>query len=136
MSYDVGPEGYPVVRLLDENGKERAALGAGVLTMKDEKGKASATLLDDTLQFSKDGGNVTARLGGEKDGGQLWLLGSGGSVFVNSDSPVVELSDDAGFLADLGRTTLSVTGDGETRQRSAASLVFSRKDGKVLWSAP
>jgi len=137
MSYDFGPNGNPVIRLLDEKGQARTVLSAGVLTVIGEKAGASATLLADSLQFDATGpSSVTARLSGEKEGGELWLMGNGGNVFLRSNPPVIELSDDAGFLADLGRTILTVTGTGETRQRSAASLVFSSKDGKVLWSAP
>jgi len=144
LLYDTGPDGYPVVRLLDKNGIERSGLGAGVLTMRDEKGSIHATLLDDTLQFENGSSGVSVRLGSDighrkGGGGSLWLYGSpesGSAILLNSESPVVELSDDKGFTASLGKTLLTIDKTGESRQRSAASLVMSGKDGKVLWSAP
>ena len=135
MSYDF-PNGNPVIRLLDEKGKELTTLGAGVLEIRDEKGTVGATLLDDTLQFGK--GGAAARLEGGEHGGMLWLFGSpaGGNILLNSDLSSIEVSDSQGYRADLGKSNLFTDKTGQTRQTSAASLVMSGKDDKVLWSAP
>lgn len=134
MSYDASPNGNPVIRLLDENGKDRTVIGAGVLSVSGGK-QTQLALLDDSLQFYSESGVATARLDG-KNGGNLYLIGKDGTVFLRGDSPLVEVSDNSGFLSELGNTTLTVTASGETRQRSAASLVLVGKGGKVLWSAP
>jgi hypothetical protein len=135
MSYDFR-EGNPVIRLLDEKGTKLTTLGAGLLRIADGKG-VEATLLDNMLQFNNEAG-VSARLGGAKEGGSLFLFGlsRGGSILLNADTSGLEISDGDGFRADLGKISLIPDRTGETRQRSAASLVLSGRDDKVLWSAP
>jgi hypothetical protein len=138
MSYDVTPNGNPVIRLLDENGKQRTVIGAGVLSVSGAK-QSGVVLLDDNLQFTNGNGDVTARLGSfGSNGGSLWLFAKefGASILVNSETPVIELGDAKGFRADLGSNDLVNTRTGTQQKTSAASLVLVDKEGKVLWSAP
>jgi hypothetical protein len=139
MSYDTGPNGYPVIRLLDENGKERTTIGAGVLNISGDKG-TRAVLLDGQLQFTSSDG-VTARLDGELGRESLWLFGHdgesiAGNILLDAKSGAVEVSDANGFSAEIGSNELVTTKTGKRSTTSAASLVLSGKDGKVLWSAP
>jgi hypothetical protein len=138
MSYETGPNGYPSIALLDENGKKRTSIGAGVLNIVGDKG-TSVVLLDGQLQFNTDSG-VTARLDGELGRESLWLFGhdedSAGNILIDADTPVIEVSDTKGFRADLGRNRFVASRTGNTQTTSAAALVFANKDGKVLWSAP
>jgi hypothetical protein len=155
MSYDTGPNGNPSLVLLDENGKERTSVDAGNLTISHDSlkefttidagglrtwqddGKKDVTLLVDRLQFSA-GAGATARLEGGPGTAALWLFGhdqGGGAILIDA-KPVIELSDANGFRADLGRNDLATPRTGGTHSTSAATLVLSGKDGKVLWSAP
>ncbi len=138
MNYDIGPKGYPVVRLLDEGGKERTTIGAGVLNISGEDG-TRAVFLDDTLQLTNKSGGVTARLsGGDVGGGSLSLFGqeTGGSIVLNADMPDVELVDAKGFRSNLGSSELVTPHTGARTSTSAASLVLSGKDDKILWRTP
>lgn len=165
MSYDTGPNGNPSLVLLDENGKERTTVGAGYLTSShddagnltishdnlkefttidagglrtwQDDGKKDVTLLVDKLQFSA-GAGATARLEGGPGTAALWLFGhdeGGGDILIDA-KPAIELSDANGFRADLGRNELVTPRTGGPHSTSAATLVLSGKDGKVLWSAP
>jgi hypothetical protein len=60
----------PAIRLLDENGKARTVIGAGVLMIHAEQGR-QATLLDDNLQFESSNGAV-ARLGSWSGSGDIF----------------------------------------------------------------
>jgi len=126
---------YPVIRLFDKNGKLMTLLGAGQLWVSGEKG--NATLLGDILQI-QDGTLGTTLgfnlLGGE--GGRLWLSGKDGTIVIDSDTPVMELSDTDGFRADLGRNALVTPKTGANETTSAAALVLSNKKGQILWRTP
>ena len=133
MTYDFGPKGNPVIRLLDENSKELTTIGAGVLTIS---GNASnAVLLDDQLQFSTAGAAI-ARMDASDKNGSLWLFGRGGTILVNSSVPSVGVTDSNDFEAVLGTSELVARDTGQTETSSAASLVLSGKNGKILWRAP
>jgi len=138
-SYEFDPNGNPVIRLFDDNGKERTVIGAGVLSVSGEK-RTELVLLDDHLQFTDTDGRVTANLGSNVggSGGRLWLFGSDSttSILLNADTPAVAIADASGFEADLGSNQLVSNRTGAQSKTSAASLVLSGKDGKVLWSAP
>jgi hypothetical protein len=76
--------------------------------------------------------------GGE--GGVLNLMGkNGNSVYLDSDSPMIEIADGkGGSYMDLGRTGLVASRTGATEQTSAASIVMFGNDKKhhVIWQAP
>jgi hypothetical protein len=75
--------------------------------------------------------------GGE--GGTLNLRGkSDNSVFLDSDSPLVEIADGKGSYMDLGSTGFSAPRTGATTQTSAASIVMfgNDKHHHVVWQAP
>ena len=131
MTYDFGPKGNPVIRLFDERGKELTTIGAGVLTISGEKGQA--TLLSDQLQMGVTALDSIARL--EADG-SLLLLGKHGTVLMDSGKPVLEVTDDNGFRADLGSNDLVTPTTGSQATTSAATLMLSTKDGKIIWSSP
>jgi hypothetical protein len=129
----------PVLQLFDEHGKLGSALGTGSLSLVDEKGRAS--LDASSLQFSSSTkkvlGQETVRLGTSVDGGgSLSLQGSGLSwVYLDSDSPTIELGDPKGFTTTLGSTQLAAPRTGETRRTSAASIVMSERSD-IIWEAP
>jgi hypothetical protein len=50
--------------------------------------------------------------------------------------PSLELMDEDGFMTAIGATGLLQAETGETRKTSAASIVMSNKDEKVIWRAP
>jgi len=134
MSYDVGSKGNPVIRLLDENGKELTTIGAGVL---DISGKGeSAVLLDDRLQFDSDPIGTEARLDASGDSPTVMLIGKGGEVILDSSNPSVAVTQEDKFQAVLGSTQLVIPNTGRKETTSAASLVMSGKNGKILWRAP
>jgi hypothetical protein len=70
--------------------------------------------------------------------GNLSGVNPGGLLFgfTEDGTPSLTLVDRQGYEAVLGGTQLASGGAGGKRVRSAASLVLSRKDKKVLWSAP
>lgn len=72
-------------------------------------------------------------------GGVLDLLGkNGNSVYLDSDSPLIEIAEGNGSLMDLGSTDLTASRTGATEQTSAASIVMFGNDNKhhVIWQAP
>lgn len=141
MDYGFGSKGDPVIRLLDENGKELTTIGAGTIGISGAEG--STTLLADALYFSKPGmgaGVDSASL----QGGTLLLSGKNGAVMLDADSPVLEISDSDGFRADLGHNDLKTERTGTKHPSSsivilgtsAATLVLSDKKGNVVWRTP
>ena len=56
--------------------------------------------------------------------------------FTEEGTPSLTVRDRQGYEAVIGGTDIASGGTGEKRVGSAASLVLSKKDGKVLWSAP
>jgi hypothetical protein len=54
---------------------------------------------------------------------------------ISDNGPFLLLADKHGFESRLGAVETEGQ-SGETRRRSAASLVMFGKDGKVIWSAP
>lgn len=133
MSYDLGPEGYPVINLFDENGKELTDIGAGVLNLSG-KGER-ATLLDDQLQFDSVPLGKEARLDASGDSPNIILMGQGGEVILDSSNPSVAVTQGR-FEAVLGSTHLVTPDTGRKETTSAASLVLSGKEGKILWRTP
>lgn len=75
--------------------------------------------------------------GGE--GGVLNLGGkNGNSVYLDSDSPLIEIAEGKGSYMDLGSTGLATARTGATEQTSAASIVMfgTDKQHHVIWKAP
>jgi hypothetical protein len=129
----------PTIRLFDENGKVRTMIGAGDLSIQGDKG-TNAMLLDGTLQFNNENGMV-ARLGALADSGLLWLVGKDKSdeqqtVLLDSSEPNLQISDSRAFTATLGRSDLVTPKTGEAETTSAASLVLSASDKKIIWRSP
>ncbi|MHB8485453.1 MAG: hypothetical protein ACYDCM_06965 [Candidatus Acidiferrales bacterium] len=133
-SYDFGQKGNPVIHLFDENGKELTTIGAGVLNISG-KGE-SAVLLDDRLQFDSDPVGTEARLDASGDSPTIMLIGKGGEVILDSSNPSVAVTQEDKFQAVLGSTHLVTADTGRKETTSAASLVMSGKNGKILWRAP
>ena len=130
----------PAIRLLDENGQERTLIGAGFLTIHGDKGR-QVTLLDNTLQFEASEGLVAARLDSSSGRGSLLLFSYDPpqivqSIALDSSAPVVELIDHKGFQADLGRSQLVTPKTGDSKTSSAATLVLSANDRKIIWRSP
>jgi hypothetical protein len=71
---------------------------------------------------------------------ELADLGDGGKERVGlgvlAKEPSITVSDAQGFESKIGTTDLVTARTGETRKTSAASVVLSGKDNKLLWSAP
>jgi hypothetical protein len=135
MSYDFGPKGNPVIRLLDENGKELTTIGAGVIGISDGRGQ-EANLLDDRLQFNSNSIGTEARLDASDGNASLWLFGKGGEVMLDSANPSVAVTQEDRFQAVLGSTELAMPDTVRKETTSAASLVMSGQNGKILWRAP
>ena len=75
--------------------------------------------------------------GGE--GGVLDLMGKdNNSVYLDSDSPSIEVAKGNGSFMELGSTSLANSRTGATEQTSAASIVMFSNDKKhhVIWQAP
>lgn len=51
-------------------------------------------------------------------------------------SPTVVVFDASGFESHLGVSNTTVTGTGQQRKTSAASLIFLDKNANVIWTAP
>ncbi len=119
-------KGIPGLTLYDERGKERAALqlarGQPTLVVSDPNGpRAVLGVLAgavSTLGLYDETGKVAAALR------------------VTGDKTSFELFDKEGFQITIGSTDLVTPRTGETHKTSAASIVLSDKDKKVLWSAP
>jgi hypothetical protein len=130
----------PAIRLLDENGKARTVIGAGVLMIHGQQGR-QATLLDDTLQFESSNGAVAARLGSSSGSGHLLLFSHDPpqivqSIALDSSGPVVELIDSKGFQADIGSSKLLRPKTGDSETTSAATIVLSANDRRIIWRSP
>ena len=75
--------------------------------------------------------------GGE--GGVLSLTGkNNNSVYLDADSPMIEIAEGKGSYMDLGSTALVARRTGATQQTSAASIVMFGNDKAhhVIWQAP
>jgi hypothetical protein len=92
-------------------------------------------LRDNTLQFTNSTG-VKARLSYTNESGNLWLLGKNGTIHLDTSSPGVEVTDNNGFAANLRSSELVTPAKGESETTSAASLVLSGKNGRILWRSP
>ena len=140
----VGAEILPSgIRFLDDSGKPHTNVGHGHLELFKDDGTIGLTVLSDALQFEqRSAGLVGVRLGvSPAGGGELFMFGHDaiGGVLLKAGSqsapgPTLELSDDKGS-ATLGSTKVKSPRTGWHRT-SAASVVLTRGDGKVLWSAP
>ena len=108
----------------------RVNLGKSGLYFTDDHGEFVINLggvAEENLKTGSPSPNLELYGGGEKLRAQLTALKDGARLTVN---------DGEGFSAELGNTGLETLRTGETRNRSAASLVLFGKDNKVLWSAP
>lgn len=97
-----------------------------MLALYDEKGQAVGMLEDDSITFSKSHVSLM--------GGVLSLGDQTSAVVISPYS--VDLFDEQGFAATLGRKALVTPRTGETQLRSAASLVMFDKNKNVIWKAP
>ncbi len=89
-------------------------------------------------------GGLSVQLRGQSllpggEGGVLDLVGrNGNSVYLESDSPLIEIAEGKGSYMDLGSTGLATARTGATEQTSAASIVMfgTDKQHHVIWKAP
>ena len=148
-------KGRERVSLTDDHGLEISGVNAGP--------RASLEVHEDgpALWFFGAFGEVRASLGAYSNGETLILydpnrgarervlLSAGpqrGALLGFSDSngktrallgeDGLEISDEEGFQTIIGTTDLVTPRTGETHKTSAASVVLSDKDKKVLWKAP
>ena len=64
-------------------------------------------------------------------------LGSASAELVlAADETRIRLADKEAFKTEIGNANLILPQTGETRKTSAASVLLSDKDEKVLWKAP
>lgn len=98
----------------------------GTLALYDEKGQVSEMLDDDSISFLKS--HISLGSGALSIGDQ--------NIGVVVSPYSVNLFDEQGFEATLGRRALVTPRTGETQMRSAASLVMFDKNKNVIWKAP
>ena len=119
----------------DDKGVGYVSLGiTSALTHEEESGPAL------TLFGSKGRGFVELNTA---DGPRLHMepgmqngkILPGGFVDISADKPVIQVSDQQGFAAALGRAELEDKQTGKKLHTSAASVVLTGKSG-VLWSTP
>ena len=146
------------VRILDEDGEERAVLSLGVggswLTLrekdsevwaqlrsisgssagliKDEDGRATLVYFVEQAELILAGKDGRARLSSSDDGGELILWGREPAINIYGKGKYGENKK----RAVLGSTSLEITKTGTKIKRSPASLVLFDKEGKVLWQTP
>jgi len=121
-------DGTPGLNLFDESGTAQATLVArptgSSFRLRNPAGKEISTLW------------VDSSVGGSS----FNISGSAGSLSVNlgedAGGPGLEISDNEGFSAILGRREMVVVGTGRKERKPAASLLLLGKNQKVLWSAP
>jgi hypothetical protein len=137
--------------LKDANGHERAELSMGGtgpnFKLLDQSGTALVTLslndgaptgpfllLSDPQHHATLSMSVLAGAGS-----QLSLTGERADVQahigVTPDGTTLELSDQDGFMTNIGSGVQPARG-GQVKKTSAASIALFNKDRKVLWSAP
>jgi hypothetical protein len=131
--------------LKDTSGNVRARL-----SVNDKNMGASLSLIErngdlDLMLSAKDsvGGNLIL-----SEGKESLLLTASQADFVHSEgektsllkgqlsSNALFLSDGEGFATHIGATELTMPSVGETRKRSAASIVLVDKEKHVIWQAP
>jgi hypothetical protein len=81
-------------------------------------------------------GKLRAALAALEDGPKLILADKDEKVRTAIHESNLELSDAEGHQAIIGSTDLVTRGKGVATKTSAASVVLSDKDNKVLWKAP
>jgi hypothetical protein len=101
------------------------------LSLYDEKGKTTGTLDDLGVRFGNSEGHPSFSLAL----GSLMISGDGHSGMVLT-SGTLSMSDEQGFSAVLGQTTVVTPRTGETRKTSAASLLLFDNQRNVIWKAP
>ena len=62
-------------------------------------------------------------------------LHPGGSVYITAAGPLIQIADQQGLTAAIGRFELKNKETGKISRTSTASIVLAGKDS-VLWSAP
>jgi hypothetical protein len=137
--------------LKDANGRVRAELSMGgtgpSLKFRDESGSALVTLsLNDAapagpfllLSDPQHGATLSMSVLASA-GSQLSLTGERADIQahigVTPDGTTLALSDQNGFMTNIGNGVQSSKG-GQIKKTSAASITLFNKDRKVLWSAP
>jgi hypothetical protein len=96
------------------------------LVLYDDKGQVGGMLEDDSIAFLKSHVSLM--------GGVLTIGDQTSGVVVSRYS--VDLFDEQGFAATLGRKALTTPRTGETQLTSAASLILFDKNKNVIWKAP
>jgi hypothetical protein len=110
-------------------GKGALYLTAEALTLTDKQDQTMVDLLVEPLHS----GVEVVGLGNAPYAYATLGINYGGGMFPG---PGVVVSDRAGYTAALGPARLKTPGTGTEERRSAASLVLTDNDGKVIWSAP
>ncbi len=113
------------------------------LALYDDKGKTQQLTLDGDgyieakqVTVFDSQGNALGVFGAISGSAGLGLANSKAETKTSLEPGRLELIDDQGFEANLGTMEIVTPGIGETRKTSAASLVLSDKDKKVIWKAP
>jgi hypothetical protein len=95
-----------------------------------------------TLAAGKSGAH-TMDLNADPNGTSIILASLGGGThgihLRDGDplkSPSIVVFDASGFTSQLGVANTTVTGTGQQRKTSAASLIFLDKNANVIWTAP
>ena len=142
MELKANDQGSSIV-LRDSEGRERAKLWASAGEGFELHGLSpiGTIKLDSTnLLFSNSAARPQVWLSVGPQATALSLSDFHNEVWANlvaaTNGPRVGISDKTGFSATLGSTELGRQGTGETVRTSAASVVLSGRDGKVIWRAP
>lgn len=128
----------------DSTGTVRASLSVGKpgasLDFADPNGKVKETFSDEGLMFFDNAGDPRVALWHIRNSPSLDLYAPNRENRVSlqavADGATLILGDKEGYKAELGSTWLVMPQTGQGRRSSAAYIVLSGKDGKVLWSAP
>jgi hypothetical protein len=109
--------------LSEKNGSDdlvlssNARIGGGMVALK--KSEETLLLLPSSVGFYHSGDEKTPDV-----------------VKAQFSSDALFVTDDQGFVARIGAIDLTKPSTGETRKRSAASIVLVDKEKHVLWEAP
>jgi hypothetical protein len=107
------PEDRPTLTILGEDGKVQTVLGAGELDLGDTNASSRVTVLAYRLKVYDPKRDELRDIG-----------------------PAINVSDENGNVACLGGCELKAPKGGQPQLTSAASLVLSDMDGKVIWRTP
>jgi hypothetical protein len=128
---------------------------ADYIELESKETGATTSVIPGLMVVKSNGGSVSVdakpdsgpslHLSSKEDGASTMVLPGfmavqrkGGSVSFGAgvDGPSLTLSDNEGFEASLGVSSLVTPRTGESHRTSAASIVLFGKDKKLIWSAP